>query len=140
MSLAADTLDAARRLTALVTEETRAMTERAPSAELKALGEEKALLADRIEHLNAAMKRAGKAALLAEPPETRAALAAAMAELSRALGENGKILGRRKALSEGLIDAVLAEAKRQAGTQLAAYGRAAPRAEKTAAIAYNAET
>lgn len=139
MSLAADTLETTLRLTALIVEETRALAARAATADLKAFADEKALLGDRIAVLGEAMKRAGKAALLAEPPSMRTALAEAMAALNTALTANGKVLARRKSLSEGLIDAVLVEARRQAGTQLSAYGRAAPRTEKAAAIACNTQ-
>lgn len=139
MSLVTDTLEAARRLAALIVEETEAIAAHAPATDLKAFADEKALLADRIDQLGEAMKRAGKAALLAEPAALRAALTEAMAGLNAALADNGKVLMRRKALSEGLIDAVLSEARRQAGTQLSTYGRQGPRAEKAAAIACNTQ-
>lgn len=140
MSLAKDTIETVRRLTALVIEETESLKARVAAADLRRIAEEKAQLADRMEQLCEAMKRAGRAALGAEPPELREALSAAMSDFNAALAANGTILVRRKSLSEDMIEAVLAEAKRQAGTQLAAYGRAAPRAERAAAIAYNANT
>ena len=138
MSLVADTLDTVRGLTALLAEETAALAARAKDADLKAFAASKALLADRISEQCEAMKRAGRQALVAEPEALRRALAEAFAAMQRALAENAAILDRRRSLSEGLVNAVLAEAKRQAGTQLAGYGRTAPRGEKAAAIAFNA--
>jgi hypothetical protein len=138
VSLLTETLDAVRALTALLAEETEALTARRRGPELKAFADGKALLADRIADLTEAAKRAGRPALVAEPPALRAAVAEAMVALQAALAANARILERRKALSEGLIDAVLVEAKRQAGTQLAGYGRASGRGDRAAAIAYNA--
>ncbi len=138
MSLLAETLDAVRALTALLAEETEALTARRRGGELKVFADDKARLADRIADLTEAVKRAGRPALAAEPPALRAAVAEAMVALQAALAANARILERRKALSEGLIDAVLVEARRQAGTQLAGYGRTSGRGDRAGAIAYNA--
>lgn len=135
MSLLADSIETARRLALVVGEETRQLLARGDIAGLKSLASEKAALADRMEQLVDAMKRAGRAALLAEPASMRADLRAAMAALDGTLAENARVLGRRKSLSEDLLGAVLAEAKRQAGTRLSVYGRSAPRTERAAAIA-----
>lgn len=139
MSIIVDLLDAVQRLTAHVTEETAAIEARSTAADLKALAKEKGHFADRIERLTEAMKHAGRPALLAEPPDLRDSLAAAIAAMNAALQANGRVIGRRMALSEGLLEAVLKEAKRQSGTQLSAYGTARPQRERAAAIAYNAE-
>lgn len=137
MSLLNDTIDAVRALTLLLDEETSALAGGVRGYNNQGIAEQKAHFADRVHDLTEAMKRAGRQAIIAEPLTARNALDAALKALQHALDANARILERRKLLSEGLIAAVLAEAKRQAGTQLNAYGTQSPRPERAAAIAYN---
>lgn len=137
MSLINDTIEAVRSLTLLLEEETGALAIGVRDYNGQGVAEQKAHFADRVQDLTEAMKRAGRQAIVAEPLAAKNALDTALKALQQALDANARMLERRKLLSEGLIAAVLAEAKRQAGTQLNAYGTQTPRPERAAAIAYN---
>jgi flagellar biosynthesis/type III secretory pathway chaperone len=137
MSLVTDMLDSVEQLTRLLVAETRLVDSHAAAAEIKSCADDKAALADRIAQLNEAMKRAGRATILAEPETLRRQLVEALNAMQDALAVNGKLIARRRALSQGLLDAVLEEARRQAGTRLAAYGRSVSAEQRAAAIACN---
>lgn len=136
----ADCLDLVERLRAVIDEETSRLTAGEPPTRLEGLAAEKTRLTDQLEAAQEALKRSGRAALLATDPAERAKLRDAVAAFNAAVAENGRVVARKKELSEGLIEAVVAEARRQSGAAASTYAPAgaSPAKPRAAALAFNA--
>ena len=121
MSALDDALVTTRALAELLTEETQALSGAARATDLKAGVAAKARLADALTAALEAVKSAGVAPLRQDPATLRA-LRAALADLAALLDANARAQARRRALAEGLVGAIVAEAQAMAGPRLARYG------------------
>lgn len=136
----AECLALVERLRTVIDEETRRLTAGEAPTSLEALAAEKSRLTDQLEAAQETLKRSGRAALLATDPTERARLRDALAAFNAAVAENGRVVARKKELSEGLIEAVVAEARRQSGAAVNTYAPAGagPAKPRAAALAFNA--
>lgn len=141
MTLLAECSDLVDALTAVVIEETERLEAGESATDLGTLISSKVRLTEQLNHMLGKVRRMDQAVLASTDVAMRDNLAGLLARLKEVSDANGKLIGRKKALSDDLLAAVLTEVRRQSGATVTIYretGDAAP-THRTAPVAVDAK-